>query len=380
MKKEREFLNELYSNQIEKIPYLDYFRNDKYLRKKLFAEYLLTEKKVDLNLFLSNYYSDNEWNKGFIEIHENLPRIESRSLSDVTIPCATFRQKTEFEKNISVLKDKFNHLVSEKELPEKYFSHSIIKTNISEKLKFVSQKIEDFKIFVLSENFNNADKYAPIFADNIIKNLDGIGIPKLKNKVLNEFLNNQTNFNLDIAFHFKTLSTNESISKKEIERRYSELKMFADAYIRNYLEALPVQPKEMEDGIEFEKIIFEISKSENKFNKGIPMQVVIDHFKVFITSKNKNDEYYLTGDQLISFLKRCFLKDNNEPVQKINYTSGEKGDVIKRFYQFYDMACSQYFVNNPKKPFIDCFLNGFEFGERSSFESYFKGNKSNKQW
>lgn len=125
--------------------------------------------------------------------------------------------------------------------------------------------------------------------------------------------------------------------------------------------------------------LIHISKAENKFNKGIPMQVVIDHFKVFTTTKNQKGEYYLTGDQFVKFLKRCFLNDENEPIQKIN-APGEKGAVIKRFYEFYELACIDYSVPRPKEPFIDRFTDSFEFGTRKSFESFFKGTKSKKQW
>ena len=36
MEKRRKFLNELYLNRIEKIPFIDYFQNNSYLRKSLF--------------------------------------------------------------------------------------------------------------------------------------------------------------------------------------------------------------------------------------------------------------------------------------------------------------------------------------------------------
>lgn len=130
----------------------------------------------------------------------------------------------------------------------------------------------------------------------------------------------------------------------------------------------------------FNQELMRYSQLENQFNKGIPMQVVIDHFKVFTTTKNKRGEYYWTGDQLISFLKRCFLNEKNEPKQKFNFAKGEKGFVIKRFYEFYEIACSQYFVPNPKDPFIDRFTECIEFGKKSSFVSYFKNNKTKKQW
>lgn len=161
------------------------------------------------------------------------------------------------------------------------------------------------------------------------------------------------------------IETSQSISDPQTTNEFAEL---------NYL-----PPQQTKEETTQEELIH-ISQVENKFLKGIPMQVVIEHFKVFTTTENKKGEFYLTEAQFISFLKKCFLNDKNEPKQKINFTNGEKGFVIKRFFEFYEIACSQYSVHNRKDPFIDRFTECFEFGTRSSFKSNFQNNKTNKQW
>jgi len=81
----------------------------------------------------------------------------------------------------------------------------------------------------------------------------------------------------------------------------------------------------------FDAILSDISNSENLFWKGIPMEMVIEHFKVLLKSENKYGIPFLTTEQFISFLKRGFLNNKSEPKQKINFYPLKKVLVIKRF-------------------------------------------------
>ncbi|MBK8486134.1 MAG: hypothetical protein IPL31_17765 [Saprospiraceae bacterium] len=108
----------------------------------------------------------------------------------------------------------------------------------------------------------------------------------------------------------------------------------------------PVGPLANQD---IEEILTEISNSENKFWKGLPMAQVVKHFEVLSTRKSKNGNNFLTQDQLVSFLKRGFLNEIKEPIQKINCSRGEKGLVIKRFYELFDLAVREYNYPNKKQ-------------------------------
>lgn len=130
----------------------------------------------------------------------------------------------------------------------------------------------------------------------------------------------------------------------------------------------------------FESIINEIENSENRFWKGLPMKKVVEHFKVMTTRKNNNKDSYLTEEQFISFLKKGFLNDTNQLKQKINCSTGDKGFVILRFYELYDLAVSQYAHPRPKKPFINLFLDCFDNWGESTVESFFKPNKTKEKW
>lgn len=235
MKKEREFLTELYSNHIEEIPFLVHFQNDKQLKSKLFAEYLQTETKPNFSLYLSSYFSKTELDNGFAEIQNNIPVSENKN----TI--AGFVPNTDFENKISDLRNQFYDLVSKHELSEMYFSHSITETKVIKKLKLVQQEIKDFEQFVFDTTFYNPNDYAINFAKNIINKLESTALPKLKNKILTNFTSQQININLEIEFIIneiapRVFSEKTKVSKEEAGRKYRELKMYADVYINEYLE------------------------------------------------------------------------------------------------------------------------------------------------
>jgi len=132
---------------------------------------------------------------------------------------------------------------------------------------------------------------------------------------------------------------------------------------------------------EFETAISELNQNEKLFWKGLPMTFVIEHFRVFAERKSKNGAFFLTYSELFSFLKRGFLNDMKEPKININFANGEKGFVLKRFYEFFEIAVTEHSEVNKKEKYIELVGNCFEnLGETSSIVSYFKPNKTKQNW
>ncbi|MEO6304718.1 MAG: hypothetical protein ABIP51_16270 [Bacteroidia bacterium] len=128
------------------------------------------------------------------------------------------------------------------------------------------------------------------------------------------------------------------------------------------------------------KTIDQIKRSGNNFVKRMSMKQVIDHFMVLTTRKSKNGSPFLTETEFISFLQKAFLSDTNIPVQKINFARGEKGFVIKRFYEFFDLAVKHFHEPNKKKKYIDLLANNFENWTEDEIIDFFKPNKSKENW
>jgi len=124
----------------------------------------------------------------------------------------------------------------------------------------------------------------------------------------------------------------------------------------------------------------DIRRSENQLYKRLPMEVVVNHFQTFTVRKSRNGQPFLTPEQLIAFLKRGFLNDLNQKKQKINLTSGEKGFVIKRFYELYDLTVSKYGELNKKAKYISLISENFDNWEENTISSFFRPNKTKNMW
>ena len=131
----------------------------------------------------------------------------------------------------------------------------------------------------------------------------------------------------------------------------------------------------------FDDFIIDFIHSENKFWKGLPMEVVYKHFVKLTERKNSNGEPYLTQEQLISFLQRGFLNDEKEPIQKINCDSDDKSLIIKLFYSFYNLTVSQYGYKRRKAPFIRLLFNCFDnWPDEEAVKHLFKRSKTKDNW
>lgn len=130
---------------------------------------------------------------------------------------------------------------------------------------------------------------------------------------------------------------------------------------------------------DYDSMLANIKNQENQFWKGLPMDVVVNHFKILTERNSKNGKTFLTLGQFISFLRRGFLNDTNQPKQKINCSTSEKGFVIKRFYEFFVLAAAQYSHPNRKEKFINLFTMCFDNWDESTVKPFFK-NKTKEKW
>lgn len=135
-----------------------------------------------------------------------------------------------------------------------------------------------------------------------------------------------------------------------------------------------------QDELDIKKYFDEIIKSENTFLKGFTMQKVVDHFKPLTEKKSTNGKPFLTDLQLIHFIQRGFLNKNSISKQTFNLAVGEKGFIINRFYEFYNIAVGQYNEPNKKKRYINLLSDNFTNWNYQSITSFFKPKKTKRKW
>lgn len=107
---------------------------------------------------------------------------------------------------------------------------------------------------------------------------------------------------------------------------------------------------------------------ENKFCKGMPVEIAREHFKELTELKNKKGEPFLKNEQLELFICRAFKSDLSIGKLNFNLTAGKSLKIRKIFYLFYLMATdpasgfetSSYCKEKYIKLLTDNF-NGFNF-------------------
>jgi hypothetical protein len=180
---------------------------------------------------------------------------------------------------------------------------------------------------------------------------------------------------------FKDIMQNNNNAPYWSETKMRFKKVFKEK--RKGLEAKDTTVQVDEDNsFDFDRELEQIKETENDFWKGYSMKNVINHFRVFTDLKSKNGKHFLTEVQFLSFLKRGFLKDETEPKQKINFKYGEKGLVVRRFYEFFIILTDYEFSQKQKQKITDlimrCFCNA-DFTE-SNISELLKPNGTKKRW
>ncbi|WP_108866809.1 hypothetical protein [Aquimarina aquimarini] len=313
MNKKRTFLNELYTDKTEQLPFIEYFQKDKSLRVELFNGYLKTELKPNFNLFIISHYNIKELEKGFSEAFKNIPLKKHNNVA------ADFVQMTEFESEIKNLRTTFNNLCIRNELAKKYYSHSINETEIISRLNFISLKINDFKNLAINRSHNNFNEYATNFAKDLIQKLEEIKLPLLQFQILKDFVEDQENIDLEIDF---IVGTTSAYSEKEINSSYRELKMYADNYINDFLHASP----QMKEQLIKNKIAYELIGNNITNTKSIRTHHIKD-----VLNKNSISQ---TEAQQILFDAKVFFstKQIQNIIKPINTYLKQSNDISDPHY------------------------------------------------
>jgi len=125
-----------------------------------------------------------------------------------------------------------------------------------------------------------------------------------------------------------------------------------------------------------------IKECEGLLWSGMPITKIYRHFDVMTKQLNKIGEPFLTQKQLHYFIEHVFINNSIVPEKiDINYVSGEKGFVAKRFHQFYTKAC-RYTKDVSTHRYIKMLCDNFQgmADDKYSVKHLFKPNISKRDW
>ena len=122
----------------------------------------------------------------------------------------------------------------------KFKGQSYIESELFENLNKINTELEDFQKIVLNDTSTSLKEYSENFARNIIYKLENNYLPKFLTWFLKDFINEDENIPFTAAhiveFNDHSFYQHYGISPTEAERKYRELKTYANNYLLTYLE------------------------------------------------------------------------------------------------------------------------------------------------
>jgi hypothetical protein len=130
----------------------------------------------------------------------------------------------------------------------------------------------------------------------------------------------------------------ENIAKSNIDNLQAEI-YFKYILYKEHLEKLLKTDSNNKKQLELEYLKSKIPKEQlfeeqNNLVTKVSLEVVYNHFEILVKTTNKNNEFYLTKKQLITFIKSTFVEQ--EPIkQHFNCKGFVKQKIRKIFFNFY---------------------------------------------
>lgn len=124
----------------------------------------------------------------------------------------------------------------------------------------------------------------------------------------------------------------------------------------------------------------DLQDEPNLFCKAMPLYIAIEHFKVFTNQNSSNGKPFLTEAQLAIFIGRAFCGKHSLPKLHINCGTREKLFIVKRFYQLYSLAASNYeSTSQCKLKYVKLLVDNFSNWTQGEIEKNF-ADKVKRNW
>ncbi|SDB33754.1 hypothetical protein SAMN03097699_0778 [Flavobacteriaceae bacterium MAR_2010_188] len=314
------------------------FRERQEFKEYLYKEFLGTQKKPNIKLFLKDYFTDQEIIDG-IESNDYYPKIvrEGKKITNYE-PVSPFEKKY-LEKH----KDYYDLIFGNK-LDQKYFSHNISDTKIATILTDILGEKEDSDIKNLKEyllvenNLESKLTFAESWSKGFLKKIKKIGYPYLENALINHF--NDEYINLIIKSDY-IADRVVGHGKHDVD---TELKEYVKSYLLNALKS--------PDDTDNNDMYFEFN---NEFD-GLDPKIVYSHFYEGLVKPQFIDTKTLQEFFIQAFENEC------PPAKKFRMSlNGDKKNYRKVFYKYY-----KNIANSPhgKKPrYVKLLTDFFEDNE-----------------
>lgn len=131
----------------------------------------------------------------------------------------------------------------------------------------------------------------------------------------------------------------------------------------------------------------EKKESINQFNKLMPIELAVNHFKVFTNTNYKKEKIpFLSNEAFELFIQKAFYEKKEIAKQKLNVGPTEKSFIVKRFYEFYQIGIGAN-ADSPdyegttqcRQKYIELLTDNFTNWTFEDIKKNF-GNKTKRKW
>lgn len=158
-------INQLvFENELESsgFPFHELILKDQATKNEIFNYFLTAPSVPSKYLFFRDHFEEGEVQKGIKEANQKLPTQGSM---------ASFVPQTDFENKVHRVAENFYSLCANEKLDKKYYSCSLLGTDLHESLRYINNSIRDFERKVLTRTDYNPEVYAETFANEIVSRL-----------------------------------------------------------------------------------------------------------------------------------------------------------------------------------------------------------------
>ncbi len=330
---EQEFASELLSIDILPNNYFNIIENNDEIKSALLKETLASKKIPLFKRFIADKLTQKEIDNGLLEGYENLPEHFANDTA------ADFISFSDFDDKVQKLETEFFRLWSTKQLNSKYYGNSIKETDTFKILHELKQELGRFDKYIFSnQDPKNDYNYSKDFAINWLSIVRRISIQPLRDEVVNDFVNENRNFEILARFGFEKEPIGEHL---EFLNRFKTLKMYANVKLSNEIDS----NGNKEDG--FEPYIFFPLKTDwgtiaIQLRNGIKYQDADSlgnvFYSVFAQVEDKLGSYYelnstipyRTLNKLIIGFRKYFPKDKSR-ISGVSYYDDLLENLIFQF-------------------------------------------------
>ncbi|AXO80050.1 hypothetical protein DZC78_06485 [Olleya aquimaris] len=119
------------------------------------------------------------------------------------------------------------------------------------------------------------------------------------------------------------------------------------------------------------------SNYTNVFNQSMPIEIAVNHFKIFTEKNSKNGKPFLTEKQFDIFIKKAFCGIPNLKKQKFNMAPKGENSLIKyRFREFYESYYQYFGTGQVVDKFIELLTDNFVGWDFKNVKSNFNKKPS----